>query len=426
MSFISMEILLIICLGALLFSFAVAIWYKKRLTDEKNAHAVVKSEKIRLEAELDLERKTHASFAEQTKSAFAELAADALSKNTDNFIKLAEERFKRLQQESKSDLEKRQESVKNLVEPIKLALDTNKNLMEDMEKKRREAYGQITTQIEKMAQTESDLRKETGKLVNALRVPHVRGRYGEVTLRRVVELAGMNKHCDFIEQEHNIGAEGQILRPDMIVRMPSQRALVIDAKTPLEHYLSAVEVNNDDERLALLKKHAEATRKHVDQLAKKEYSQQLNLPHAPDFVVMFICGDQFLNAALEHGRDLLDYAMRKRIILATPGSLMGLLRAVAYGWHQEEITENLQQISRLGKQLYDRTCIFTDHMNKVGKHLSQSVEAYNQAANSLSSRLTPTARRLSELGIEHHKEVPESNLIDASPRQLPPLNDRQS
>ena len=401
-------VLLVLALVAA--GFAVAWWHTRgELKDARDELEATKTDKTKLETQLASEQQAHEKFSEQIKTTFAELAGDALSKNNKEFLNLADERFKRLQQQSESSLEQRQEAVKNLVEPIKTALNENKQTIAEIEKNRREAYGEITQQIKNMSQDQSELRKETGKLVNALRRPQVRGRYGEVALRRVVELAGMSAYCDFIEQAHATDGDGGVIRPDMVVNMPNQRALIIDAKTPLENYLNAVEAVDAEVRGRLLEKHANDVREHIKGLALKSYWAQFE--RTPEFVVMFIPGDQFLHAALEQKPDLLEYAMENKIILTTPGSLMGLLRAVAYGWQQETIAENLNEIKKSGENLLDCISTFITHINKLGKSLEGGMDAYNKAVGSFERRLVPAARQLSEHDIRGKKELPDTRPV---------------
>lgn len=358
--------------------------------------------KIRAESELKSERGARKTMSETIEVVFGKLAGDALSQNNDSFLKLAKERFGRSE-----------DALKNLVEPIQKALNDNKELMGDLEKKRVAAYSGIQQQIQTMADSQNLLKDETGKLVNALRRPQVRGRYGEVTLRKVVELGGMSNHCDFVEQPSVSGDSG-LLRPDMLVKMPNKQTLIVDAKMPLDNYLDAANEHDEEHRRTLLKQHAKNTRDHVKKLSEKQYWEQVK--QTPEFVVMFISGDQFLNAALEHDPGLLEYAMKNKVILTTPSSLMGLLRAVAYGWQQEEIADNLTRIHRMVQDLYNRTGTFVDHINKMGKSLKSSVESYNKAVGSFDSRLFPVVRELADSGVSEDKVLADTQLIEINPR----------
>lgn len=353
--------------------------------------------------------------SESMENAFERLASKALLENNKEFLTLAKNAFENLKSQSEKDLQGRQEAVKNLVEPINKALEANKQMMNEIENKRHQAYGDIKQQIENMTRGQKELRDETGKLVNALHRPQARGRYGEITLRKVVELAGMNQYCDFDEQA-SVQSDGGTLRPDMVVNMPNKRTLIVDAKMPLDNYLKAIEAETEEQRREHLQQHAKDVRSHIDTLSRKSYWEQLE--QTPDFVVMFIGGDQFLHSALEHQPDLLEYAMKSKIILTTPGSLMGLLRAVAYGWRQEEIAENLLKIQKLAKDLHDRAGNFAEHIDKVGKSLNSSMKSYNSAVGSFQSRLIPTVRQLAEHGVSKGGELPEIRQVDTVTRQI--------
>jgi DNA recombination protein RmuC len=269
--------------------------------------------------------------------------------------------------------------------------------------------------LEGVALGQAALQKETRTLVNALRRPEVRGQWGEMTLKRLAELAGMVEHCDFVEQVHVQGDDGA-LRPDMIVNMPDGRRLVVDVKTPLDAYLSAVEAATDDERDLALRRHALAVQERVRQLAQKSYWSQFE--QSPDFVILFIPGDQFLSAAMAELPTLLEDAIRQHVIVATPTSFVALLKAVAYGWRQNALTENALQIQQLGVELYKRLATFTGHLARVGKTLGQGVEAYNSAVGSLERQVLPGARRFTELGLRPARELEEVSPVDKLARVL--------
>ena len=263
--------------------------------------------------------------------------------------------------------------------------------------------------------SQKSLQQETQNLVNALRRPEVRGRWGEITLRRLVELAGMVEHCDFQEQVHTVN-EGQIFRPDMIVRMPDQRELVVDVKTPLDAYLEAAEAKNDSDRKIGLQRHAKNVRTHIRMLASKAYWEQFD--RSPEFVILFIPGDQFLSAALNEEPDLIEYALSKHIILATPTSFVALLKAVAYGWRQLALADNAQEIRVLAEDLYGRLATFVGHMNRMGRQLASSVETYNKAVGSLERSVLPGARKFTELGVHAKKDVEKLETLDPVPRTM--------
>ena len=351
---------------------------------------------------------------------FQELSNRSLQANSDTFLKLAEQNLGTQQEKARSELSEREKAVEALVKPIRDALDASQRQISELEKSRSEAYGGIKSQLESMHLSQKSLTKETKNLVNALRRPEVRGRWGEITLRRLVELAGMVEHCDFVEQVHTTG-DGQIIRPDMVVRMPDQRELVVDVKTPLDAYLSAAEAENDAERQLGLERHAKNVRSHIRLLASKSYWNQFE--RSPEFVILFIPGDQFLSAALNEEPDLIEYALSQHIILATPTSFVALLKAVAYGWRQMALADNAKEIRALAEDLYGRLATYVSHMNKVGRQLSSSVEHYNRAVGSLERSVLPGARKFVELGIHPKKEIEKTDSIESVPRTLIEGND---
>jgi DNA recombination protein RmuC len=355
-----------------------------------------------------------AANAQLTK-AFSELANQSLQANSENFLRLAEQNLGTQQEKAKRELSEREKAVEALVKPIRDALDASQKQIAELEKARSEAYGGIRTQLEVMQASQKSLAQETQNLVKALRRPEVRGRWGEITLRRLVELAGMVEHCDFQEQVHTTG-EGQVIRPDMIVRMPDQRELVVDVKTPLDAYLQAVEAEDDAQRKLGLEGHAKNVRAHVRMLASKAYWDQFE--ESPEFVILFIPGDQFLSAALNEDPDLIEYALSRQIILATPTSFVALLKAVAYGWRQLALAENAQEIRQLAEDLYGRLATFVSHMNKVGRQLASSVENYNKAVGSLERSVLPGARKFVELGVHARKEMEKLETLDPVPRKM--------
>ncbi|MEJ2397445.1 MAG: DNA recombination protein RmuC [Gammaproteobacteria bacterium] len=282
-----------------------------------------------------------------------------------------------------------------------------------------QAYGALHTHLETMARTQSDLQDQTRQLVNALRRPEVRGQWGELTLKRLVELAGMVEHCDFFEQEQ-VDTEAGRQRPDMIIRMPDQREIVVDVKTPLDAYLSAIEAGDDASRTQHLQRHARNVRQRVQELSSKAYWSQFK--DAPNFVVLFIPGDQFLSAALDQDRNLLEDALRKQVILATPTSFVALLRAVAYGWRQEQLAKNAEEIRKAGEELYQRLGNFSGHLQKLGRNLESGLKAYNSAVGSFDGRVMPSARKFVELGISPGKPLEEAQQIETGIRSVESLN----
>jgi DNA recombination protein RmuC len=389
---------------------ALVTWLILRRHQRDLEARVRNQEALQQEREIAFE----AANAQLTK-AFAELANQSLQSNSENFLRLAEQKFGVEQEKAKREMSEREKAVEALVKPIQDSLDASRQQIAELEKARSEAYGGIRQQLEAMQASQKSLTQETQNLVKALRRPEVRGRWGEITLRRLVELAGMVEHCDFQEQVHTAG-EGQAIRPDMIVRMPDRRELVVDVKTPLDAYLQAVEADNDEQRRIGLERHAKNVRAHIRMLASKSYWDQF--AESPEFVILFIPGDQFLSAALNVDPDLIEYALSEQIILATPTSLVALLKAVAYGWRQLALAENAQEIRKLAEDLYGRLGTFVTHMNKMGRQLASSVENYNRAVGSLERNVLPGARKFVELGIHERKPIDKLETLDPVPRTL--------
>lgn len=352
--------------------------------------------------------------------AFSDLANQSLQANSENFLRLAEQNLGTHQEKAKRELSEREKAVEALVKPIRDSLDASQKQISELEKSRSQAYGGIKNQLESMQLSQKSLATETRNLVNALRRPEVRGRWGEITLRRLVELAGMVEHCDFAEQVHTVG-DGQIIRPDMVVRMPDHRELVVDVKTPLDAYLEAAEAGDDAQRKLGLERHARNVRAHIRMLASKAYWEQFD--ESPEFVILFIPGDQFLSAALNEQPDLIEYALSKQIILATPTSLVALLKAVAYGWRQLALADNAKEIRVLAEDLYGRLATFVTHMNRVGRQLGSSVENYNRAVGSLERSVLPGARKFVELGVHANKEIEKPEILEPVPRTMIEGND---
>lgn len=378
---------------------------------------------IRLKNQDQLQREREAAFevaSSRLATAFSDLANQSLRSNSENFLRLAEQNLSAHQERAKRELGEREKAVENLVKPISDALQSAGKQINELEKSRSEAYGSIRSQLEAMQLSQKTLAEETRNLVKALRRPEVRGRWGEITLRRLVELAGMVEHCDFQEQVHSSG-DDTVIRPDMIVRMPDRRELIVDVKTPLDAYLAAVEAKSDAERKLSLQRHARNLREHIKKLASKSYWDQFS--DSPEFVILFIPGDQFLSAALNEDPDLIETALAQQIILATPTSFVALLKAVAYGWRQLALAENAEEIRRLAEGLYGRLGTFVNHLDKVGKNLAASVENYNRAVGSLERKVLPGARKFVELGIRPKKELGSIEPLESLPRTVADIGD---
>ncbi len=348
---------------------------------------------------------------------FRALSGEALKHNNEAFLSLAKATYETLHTEAKGELAQRQQAIDELVRPLTESLHRYDEQLRALEQSRQAAYGGLDQHLRLLAESQQRLKEETGNLVSALRAPAVRGRWGEITLKRVVELAGMVAHCDFTEQESVTGEDGR-LRPDMIVQLPGGRQIVVDAKAALGGYLDAYEASGEDQRREGLRRHAAQVRAHMNQLSLKAYWSQF--VQAPEFVVLFLPGEQFLGAALEQDPGLIEEGFAQGVVLATPTTLMALLRAVAYGWRQERLTAHAEEAGRLGKDLYERMAVLAEHLNDVGQALGRSVTAYNKAVGSLETRILPAARRFKELGVASDKDVPQLGPMEVVPRRTLP------
>ena len=401
--------------GLLLGGLIVWLVFRARQQRQRETVAAL-GDRIKDQEALQVERDSAFEAAtSRLATSFSDLANKSLKSNSENFLRLAEQNLGAHQERAKRELGDREQTVENLVKPIKDALRQSQAQIAALEKSRSEAYGGIKSQLETMQINQKSLTQETHNLVNALRRPEVRGRWGEITLRRLVELAGMVEHCDFQEQVHTTSDE-KTIRPDMIVRMPDQRELVVDVKTPLDAYLEAIEATDDAQHKLALERHTRNVRDHIRKLASKTYWEQFS--KSPEFVILFIPGDQFLSAALNEDPDLIEYALSQQIILATPTSFVALLKAVAYGWRQLALADNAEEIRRLAEDLYGRLTTFAGHMNKVGKQLASSVENYNRAVGSLERKVLPGARKFVELGIRPKKEIEQVEPLESLPRTM--------
>jgi len=352
--------------------------------------------------------------AEELRDAFKALSADALKSNREEFLALARRELEKKQIEARGELEKREQAVKSLVEPIGKSLEEVRKQIREVEKERKETTGGLNEQLKRFGQDQEKLRSETRQLVTALRKPSVRGQWGEMQLRRVVEMAGMLDHCDF-ETQAQTEAPGQ-LRPDLVVKLPGGKVVVVDAKTPLDAYLEAIEIEDEKLRGEELSRHARHVRMHIAALSKKAYWEQFET--TPEFVVMFLPSESIFYAALEQDPSLIEEGVAQKVILATPTTLIALLRTVAYGWQQESLAENAQRISELGRELYTRLGTLAGHFTSLGKSLDKSVEHFNAAVGSLETRVLTTARKFPELSVGEEGAVSELDSVDRSTREL--------
>ncbi len=349
---------------------------------------------------------------EALKNSFQSLSMDALQKNNTHFLQLAQATLEKYQEGAKCDLEKRQQAIHDLFNPVKDTLQKIDTGMRQLEKERKGDQELLKEQIRSLVENEKQLKNETSKLVKALRTPLTRGRWGEIQLRRVVELAGMLNHCDFFEQQQD--DQGRY-RPDLLVRLPGGRQVVIDCKVPLEGYLDAIQSSNEHEKELKLKDHARQVRAHVTALSKRSYWEHFQ--PTPEFVVLFLPAETFFSAALEYDPALIEAGAEHKVIIATPTTLIALLRAVSYGWKQENLSKHVEQLHRLGQDLYKRLIDLSGHWMKMGRSLTGAVDAYNKGMGSFETRVLVTARKLKEMGITQGEvEIDAIEAIEALPR----------
>ncbi len=385
-------------------------------------HKSTRSENSQLQAELQGERRAAqeriSSFNKATEDLaerFKALSRDALKDNNQSFLQLAHATLEKFQENAKGDLEFRQKAIDQLVKPLKESLEKVDGKIGEIEKERAGAYSQLREQVKALATSQVQLQAETGNLVKALRTPHIRGRWGEIQLRRVVEMAGMLQYCDFVEQETVMTEDGRI-RPDLIVRLPGNRTIVVDAKVPFDAFYESISTTDDDIRSARLKDHARLVRVHIGALSKKSYWESVQ--PTPEFVLLFLPGETFYSAALEHDPRLIEDGVGQNVIIATPTTLIALLKAVSYGWRQEQMAENAQEVSELGKTLYERLRVFTNHFADIGKGIERALDSYNRGVGSFEGRVLRTARKFKERGALSGEDIDILEPIDKATRAL--------
>ena len=395
----------------------------EHLNSEQTAKVTAETRLEEAQKNLDEQKRLLDEAAQKLKDTFNALSSEALKSNNQAFLDLARKTMENYISEAKGDLGKRQEAIELMIKPLKETLQKYESQIRELESSRQGAYSGLKVYLDELKITQEKLQKETTTLVSALKTPQVRGRWGEITLKRVVEVAGMSKYCDFEEQPSVDTEEGR-KRPDLIVKLPGERTVIVDAKVPFSAYMEASETVDDEKRKVLLLQHAQAVRTHMRDLSSKAYWNQFN--PTPDFVVLFLPGESFFSMALEQDRSLIEDGIASRVILATPTTLIALLRTVAYSWQQQQVAENSKLIWETGVELFNRVCKFAEYIGDIGKGLSTAVKSYNSAIGSWESRVIPGGQRLKELGASApEKDVPELNQIDTAVRELPPSKEKK-
>ncbi len=416
-SLIAGALLLGLAAGALL----AAIASNRRLTPLRERLETAREEAAAAKASLESERRLHSSevaglraLGEEVETKFAALSSEALRQSGEDFLKLVSERFQRHQTAASEEMKARHRKLEAVVDPLGKALGKFEKSVQELESKREGAYGTVSEQVKNLAASQRRLENETGRLVKALRRPQTRGRWGEVQLRRVLEMAGMLENVDFEEQPGLRNPDGA-LRPDAVVRLPGERSVVVDAKTPLEAYLAGAEAESEAARRAALTRHARQLRTHVEALSSKEYWNALST--SPDFVVMFLPGEALFAGALEVDAELFEYAAERQVLIATPMTFIALAKAVAWGWRQQSLADDMKELATLGRELVERVRKFTGHLRDLGSSLHTAVKRYNASVGSFEHRLLPTARRLEEMQ-KAGSDLPQLEPVPTAVRQL--------
>lgn len=436
-----MDITLIFAIGFFgsLLGCAFLIWRLLSVTAEKESivreNISLQSLQQELSFKLDNERQRGQEKIDllekaqgQLKEAFDAASAQALERNNRTFLDLAKETLGQFHEKSKGDLKGREQAIEHMVKPLQEALGNVDQKLHHLEKTRESAYQVLRHQVTDLLDSQKELRLETANLVKALRTPHVRGRWGEMQLKRVVEMSGMNAHCDFMEQ-HSYDSDDGKLRPDMVVNLPGGKQLIIDAKAPLAAYLDAIDARDETSKREHMQNHARQVKKHIMALSKREYWDNVQKADAPEFVVLFLPGEAFFSAALEHDPSLIELGVENRVILATPATLIALLHAVAYGWKQEALSQNAKEISEAGKELYKRMADMGKHFSKLGTDLNTAVGSYNKTVGTMERRILPAARKFKDLETTSQQiEMKEPVEIDHITRhiQAPELLDKSA
>lgn len=419
-----MEIIIYVSAGLVIGAIVSYLVTKSRLN---NIHQQILLEKTnelielnRLNSTLQARVEAQANSLEEVRKAmvdtFKSAASDALVQNNRQFLDLAKSQLETQVKDAEGNLDQRKSAIEEMLKPVKESIDSYKKRIEELEKGNEKTFGQVTEMLSNIQKTNTSLQKETTSLVNALRNPRVRGKWGEIGLKRVVEFSGLSAHCDFVEQVYS-GSEDNILKPDMIINLPGNSHVVVDSKLPLDAYLQALETDDETSRNLLFEKHAKDLRDHVNKLSKKQYWSQFD--NTPDFVVLYMEVESALNVALMTDKLLLQDAMNNKIILATPTTLIVVLKSVAMSWQQHTITENALEIMDAASELQSRLSVFADHFDKVGNGLKSALKGYNDAIGSWESRVLPAGRKLEQLKATDNKNVlPDFEILDKPVREL--------